>query len=681
MAGPDSPPSGTSPAPSSVPPGPRAPRPGLRRFLFGRPRDVEDPRVFQRVTQVAFLAWMGLGADSLSSSAYGPQEAFKALGEHTSLAVGLALLTAFTVFVIASAYRRIIEQFPSGGGGYMVATQLLGSGAGAVSGSALVIDYILTITTSIAAGGDAAFSLLPPSWQSWKVVAECAVIGLLLVMNLRGNPEPASLLKSVFVAFAVTHVLLIGGALASRGAQLPAIQQEVKSNFAHALATLGWAQLIGLFLRSYSMGAGTYTGLEAVSNGLLTLREPKVETGKRTMTLMAVSLALTAAGILLGYLLLHVTPQPDKTMNWALAHALAGELRWGGLPVGAVFVAATLIAETLLLCVAAQAGFIDGPRVMAHMARDSFLPHRFAQLSDRLTMQNGVVLMGGASLLALLATRGDVGQLVVMYSITVFVTFSLSQAAMCRFWLRDRAKHRDWRRQLVVHLVGFALCAFMLCVTVYEKFMHGGWFSLLVTGSLISLCFAIRAHYRDVQRKLKRLDEILTSLPSTSVTEPKKPDPSKPTAVLLVGSYSGLGVHSLLSIQRLFPNHFKNFIFVSIGVIDAATFKDHDEVEAVKRRTEDSLKKYVERAQYLGLASEYRYAVGTEAVTLATELCTEIGKAFPRALFFAGQLVFEEERWFLRLLHNETAYQIQRRLQFAGLNAMVLPVRVLGQVG
>jgi hypothetical protein len=214
--------------------------------------------------------------------------------------------------------------------------------------------------------------------------------------------------------------------------------------------------------------------------------EPKVATGKRTMVLMAVSLAVTAAGIILAYLLMGVRFEEGKTMNAVLVERFAGGFTVGGVHVGYGFVLLTLVAEALLLFVAAQAGFIDGPRVMANMATDSYLPHRFAQLSDRLTMQNGVLLMGGASLLALIYTRGDLTHLVVMYSINVFVTFSE-----------------------------------------------------------------------------------------------------------------------------------------------------------------------------------------------ALELCTDLGREFPRSLFFAGKLIFEKEHWYQRVLHNETAYQLQRRFQFAGLNAMVLPVRIL----
>jgi amino acid transporter len=649
----------------------------LKRTLLGGPRNVSDPSVFHSVSLIAFLAWVGLGADGLSSSAYGPEEAFKALGEHTFLGVGLAAATALTVFIISYGYSRIIEQFPFGGGGYVVATRLLGPGAGVVSGSALIIDYVLTINTSVAAGADAIFSFVPDGLHSWKLPVVFVAIGLLTLMNLRGVKESVTILTPVFLVFLVTHAVLIVGAVAGKLSALPQVVEQVQTGYQTGHAALGTAGLIALFFRAYSMGGGTYTGIEAVSNGPAIMREPKVQTGKKTMVLMAVSLALTAGGIILAYLLLQIHPQEGKTMNAVLAEGFAGSFTVGGVQVGKGFVLVTLVSEALLLFVAAQAGFIDGPRVMANMASDSWLPHRFAQLSDRLVTQNGVLLMGAASLLVLLYTRGDVTQLVVLYSINVFVTFSLSQLAMCRFWWRDRAQHADWKRHISVHVVGLALCVFILAVTVYEKFTDGGWVTLALTSVLVAVCFLIRNHYKQVQESLKRLDEILPSLPQAASAGPKALEPKAPTAVLLVGSYAGLGVHQLLTVLRLFPKYYQNFVFVSVGVIDSATFKNVEEVEVVRSRTEASLKEYVALAQRLGLAADYRLAVGTEAVDVGEQLCREVAQAYPRALFFAGKLVFQKEQWFQRVLHNETAYSLQRRLQFAGLNAMVLPVRVL----
>ena len=643
--------------------------------VLGRTRDVRDPKVFHTVSLIAFFAWVGLGADGLSSSSYGPEEMFKALGEHTSLAVALALAAAFTVTVISLAYSRIIDRFPFGGGGYVVATKLLGPEAGVVSGSALMVDYVLTITTSIAAGADAIYSFLPPAWVEHKLVVEAVVIGLLVLLNLRGVKESVAVLTPVFLLFLLTHVILLGGGFVVRGSELPHLATEVRSGLSRDLATLGLGGVMALFLRAYSMGAGTYTGIEAVSNGLQIMREPRVATGKHTMALMATSLALTAAGVTLCYLILGVHPEAGKTMNAVLAERFVGAAGWSS--VGGPFVTITLASEALLLFVAAQAGFIAGPRVMANMAGDSWVPHRFSQLSNRLTMQNGVLLMGATSVGALLYTRGDVASLVSMYSINVFVTFSLSQAAMVRYWWQAKGRKEPFGRGLAVHLVAFVLCSTILVLNVYEKFSEGGNITILVTSVLVAACVFTRRHYRKIGQQLSRLDAVLESLPAETPEVAPTLDPRAHTAVLLVGGYAGLGVHSLLSALRLFPNLYRNVVFLSVAVVDSATFKDVQEVDEVAKRTQESLDRYVALAHRLGLGATSRMAVGTEVVPEAEALCREVAQSFPRSLFFAGKLIFEREGLLQRILHNESAVQLQRQLQFAGLNAMVLPVRVM----
>ncbi|MFL5438101.1 MAG: APC family permease [Myxococcales bacterium] len=656
----------------------------LKRLLLGGPKDLEDPHLFRHISLVAFLAWVGLGADGLSSSAYGPEEAFKNLGEHTYLAVFLAAATALTVLIISAAYSRVIEHFPFGGGGYVVASRLIGPRAGVVSGCALIVDYVLTISISIAAGGDAIFSVIPDGarWANLNVLGlplklhvELFGVFILVVLNLRGVKESVKVLTPIFLVFLITHAVVIVAGIALNLGRAHVVAREVSAGVSQGMSTLGASGLALLFLRAYSLGGGTYTGIEAVSNGLQIMREPRVQTGKRTMRYMAVSLAVTASGIILCYLLLDVRyVDPDHTMNSLLAAKVAGELHLGG----SWFVFVTLLSEALLLFVAAQAGFIDGPRVMANMAHDSWFPRRFAALSERFTMQNGVLLMGGAGFFMLLKTHGAVDALVVMYSINVFLTFSLTQIGMIRYWFsrETRAKQPDWKSHVWIHLVGGLLCVTILAVTVAEKFGEGGWLTVVATGALIVLCLVIKRHYEGVSQRLGRLDKILEALPMQQVaTRPVQRD--KPTAVLLVGGYSGLGIHSLLTVLKLFPRYFQNVVFMTVGVVDSATFQGVEEVDRVRQDAEEALRKYVDQAQRMGLPSEGRASMGTEAVSECLRLAQQIAIEYPRAIFFAGKLIFERERWFDRFLHNETAFAIQRRAQFAGLPMVVLPVRVL----
>lgn len=646
----------------------------VRRALLGAPRDPSDTSHLHKMSLVAFLAWVGLGADGLSSSAYGPEEAFLALGEHTYLAIGLAIATAVTVLVISASYSSVIEQFPTGGGGYVVASHLLGPSAGVVSGCALVVDYVLTITVSIAGSGNAIFSFLPPDWAAWKLPAEFAAIVLLIALNLRGVKESVQFLLPIFLVFLATHVLLIGWAVFSHVNDIPAVSQRMGQGFSSGLETLGLGAMALLLLRAYALGGGTYTGIEAVSNGLQIMREPRVATGKRTMLYMAVSLALTAAGILVGYLLLNVQHAPGKTMNAVLSERVFGGWELAGLPVGYWLVLVTLLSEGLLLIVGAQAGFIDGPRVMANMAVDSYLPHRFAALSEQLSMQNGVLLMGLAALAMLAYSHGNIQTLVYMYSINVFLTFSLSQLGMTRFW---KAKKGDPTRgrHLAIHLVALVLCVSILVVTVIERFTHGGWVTVVLTSLFVLLCYGIHGHYRRSKEGLRQLDDILPTLPQTGDARPRSLDPKAPTAVLLVANYSGFGIHTLLSILRYFPGLYKQVLFVSVAVVDSGSFKGKEEIEALQRQTREDLGKYVEVARLLGLAADSVWEVGTEVVAGASALCEQVAKLYPKATIFTGKLVFRRERFFYGLLHNETSKIIQRRLQWVGVPMVVLPVR------
>src|ERR1700687_4087545 len=186
------------------------------RVLIGPARDLHDPQLFHSLSLVAFLAWVGLGSDGLSSSCYGPEEAFLALGTHQYLAVFLALLMALTVFIISASYAQTIDQFPTGGGGYLVATKLLGEYPGLVSGCALIVDYVLTIAISIASGADAIFSFLPVHWLPYKFWLAVIVVIVMVAMNLRGVKESVIALLPIFLAFVVLHAIMVGYAFLSR---------------------------------------------------------------------------------------------------------------------------------------------------------------------------------------------------------------------------------------------------------------------------------------------------------------------------------------------------------------------------------------------------------------------------------------------------------------------------------
>jgi amino acid transporter len=650
----------------------------IKTLLVGKARDPLDPRIFHAVSLAAFLAWVGLGADGLSSSAYGPEEAFKALGSHAYLAVFLSFMIAGTVLIISACYSKVIELFPGGGGGYLVATKLLGARFGVVSGCALIFDYVLTISTSVASGIDQIFSFLPESWSGHRFVFKLLILGLLVLLNLRGVKESVQVLVPIFIVFIVTHFLMIGVTLIRHGMELPGVYAGAIREARVTASDIGLLPMLFIILRAYSLGAGAYTGIEAVSNGVQILREPRVANAKRTMLYMAVSLAVMASGIILGYLLTGARPHPTKVMNAILAENVFGNWQIGGFALGHVLVILTLAAAGSILFVAAQTGFLDGPRILANMAVDSWAPRRFAQLSDRLVTNNGIWLMGLAAAATLFYTKGSVSSLLVMYAINVFVTFSLTLIGMTRHWWQERSRDATWKKGFLLQGAGAVLCVSILIVTVYEKAYEGGWMTIVVTALLVSLAFLIRKHYARVREQLRRLDEQLLGIPLREhPVEGGEIQRDEPVAVMLVNGFSGLGVHTVLSVQTLFPHQYKSYLFVSVGVIDSAIFKGHSEIEALEKHTVEDLQKYVDFARKLGFKADYRYKIGTEAVQSVVELCEEVRKEFPRSIFYLGQLVFENDRVYYRILHNETAFAIQRRLQFAGLQAVVLPIRVL----
>lgn len=653
----------------------------VRRLVIGKERDPLDPKVFHHLSLAAFLAWVGLGADGLSSSCYGPEEAFVTLGSHAHLAVFLAIAMTVTIAVISASYSQIISLFPSGGGGYLVATSLLGKGAGVVSGSALVVDYAMTIAMQVAASVAALCSLAPRAVpQRQQLLIALVLVVFLIVLNLRGVKESVLVLLPIFLLFLVTHVLLIAFGIGQHAGALPEVAAATARETRNTWATLGGLGTMALLLKAFSMGGGTYTGIEAISNGLQILREPRVQTGRRTMLYMAVSLSLTAGGLILCYLLAGVHRVPGRTLNAVLTDRLATEAFGPGSLAGG-FLLLTLVAEGALLFVGAQAGFLDGPRVLSNMAIDSWVPHRFSLLSDRLVTGNGILVMGGAAIGILLYTGGSIDVIVVMYSINVFLTFSLSQLGMCVHWWKVRGEDPAWKRHLAINGLGLSLTATLLVATTLMKFREGGWVTVLITGSLVVVCVLIRRHYSSIRLFLKRTDDVLTTLkpprPRDSGTLPKIDPPSRgtPTAVFLVSGFNGLGMHSFLNVQRYFPGYFKHCIFLSVGVVDSSSFKGAREIENLRRETERDLVRYVEFARGNGLAAEHHLSVGTDLLDELVELCQKVKSEWDRPIFFMSKLVFPQENALNRLLHNQTPFALQRRLQMEGMHSVIMPIQ------
>ena len=656
----------------------------LKSVVLGGARDIRDPNLFHKLSLVAFFAWVGLGADGLSSANYGPEESFLSLGRHGYLGIFVALATAVTIFVIAASYSQIVELFPSGGGGYLVASKLLSPTLGMISGCALLIDYVLTITLSIASGSDAIFSFLPLSLYPLKIVFAVAGVLGLTVLNLRGVKESIAPLVPIFLLFLVTHVFAILYAISAHLPEMGSVVGSTVRETGAAATQMGAFGVFILILRAYSMGAGTYTGIEAVSNGLPLLREPRVQTAKRTMRYMAISLAFMAAGLMIGYLLFGVSKVPGRTLNATLMERIAAG--WGGF--GYVFVLVTLVSEAVLLFVAAQTGFLDGPRVLSNMSLDRWLPSQFGLLSERLVIKNGIVLMGGAALVLMLVSRGAVSFLIVLYAINVFITFCLSQAGMVRHWWSERKTVRSWKRKILINGFGLLLTSFILISQVILKFTVGGWITLLVTGSLVGVAVVIKRFYKSTGKRLSRLDKLMTGVAQPSADslataggaavkrKKLRPDPRAKTAVLLVSGFNGTGLHTLLNVRKVFGEVFRNWIFIQAGIVDADRFKGTEALNALRANVDEGLSRYVRFLESEGFYAEGHSAVGTDVSDEICGLAVTIHRRHPTAVFFGGQIVFAEDTFLTRLLFNHTTFAVQRRLHQLGIPFLVMPIRV-----
>jgi hypothetical protein len=437
-----------------------------------------------------------------------------------------------------------------------------------------------------------------------------------------------------------------------------------------------------IIIRAYSMGAGTYTGIEAVSNGMPILREPKVATARKTMFLMVISLSFMVLGLMICYMLYNVQLNTHKTLNAVLFENLTAG--WGPFWSGS-FVLVTLISEAALLFVAAQTGFIDGPRIMANMAIDHWFPKRFASLSDRLVSMNGVLLMGFAAIIVMVISKGSVALLVVLYSINVFITFTISQVGMVKHWWMMRGKPFPWKRKLAINGIGLVLTSFILVSVVVLKFGQGGWVTLLITGVLVFVAIFIKRHYFRTTLKLQKLRlKAFTEIEKLIGQRPcadrnlKKISFNKNgrTAIIMVSGFGGTGLYTFLRILENFKGVYNNIVFVRVGIINSKIYRGTEELELFKKQVKEDGEKYVTVANQFGLYGKSIWTIGTDPVNEIYRIVKKIRPRLSGAALFGGQLVFSKTFYLSKLLHNHTIFSIQKRFFKFGIPIVIFPIKI-----
>ncbi|MCE5294321.1 MAG: APC family permease, partial [Chlamydiales bacterium] len=609
-----------------------------------------DKAMFHKISLLPFFAFVGLGSDPLSSSCYGPEEAFIALGNHPHLIIFVGLLAIFTIWTISTSYSQIIDLFPYGGGGYVVGTKLLTPTLGLISGCALLVDYVLTITISVASGVDAFFSILPHEHQIWKFSAKIGVLFAMLGLNLRGVKESVFPWVPVFILFIVTHAVAILWAFFSKFEEFPFIAHGAVFDVQQATESLGVSGMLLLILKSYSVGSGTYTGIEAVSNGMNLFRPPRTQNAKITMLYMAVALALLVSGLILSYLLYDVSHVTGFTLNSILMHKIGAEM---GPVVGSGFAAVTLFSEAALLFIAAQSGFLSGPRVLANMAADRWLPNRFTNLSDHFVMRHGILLISLAAASLMVYSFGSVSYLVVLYSLAVFLTFTITQLGMVRHWSLERLYNRKWLKGMIINGIGCCLTFFILISLSIIKFEEGAWLTLLVISLLVFICKKIKAYYTNFAQVINALPVEIPPKEPTPISEDYQLERTH-TAVLFVSSVTSPALQCIAQTIKFFGKSINHFVFIRIGIIDAGSFKGGDEVQHLEEYIKLDSIKLVKMMEKLGYSAESQVSVGLDISEEAAKNAEEVRQRHPSAIFVGGQVVLAKETTFSHWMHNQT---------------------------
>jgi len=488
----------------------------IKRLFVGRALRTEQA-AHERLTKKTALAVFS--SDALSSTAYATEEILLVLavaavatsGASFHYVVPISIGIAVLLAIVATSYRQTIHAYPSGGGAYIVAKENLGTTPGLIAGASLLVDYVLTVSVSIAAGVAAITSAAQGTRYAWlsdhKVLLCLIFIAFIAIANLRGVRESGALFATptyVFVVsflfmvgFGVFHYFIYGGA-----APIPT-REELKTAEGYSSQPLTLFLLLGAF----SNGCAALTGIEALSNGVQAFKKPEARNAATTLVWMALLLTTMFLGTSVMAYLYHVQPKESETVISQFARIMfTGSLGW--------FYYVVQAATAAILVLAANTAFADFPRLSSLLARDRFLPRQFANRGDRLVFSNGIVILAVLSGLLVIAFGGATSSLIPLYAVGVFLSFTLSQSGMVVHWWRKRAKVHEtgdtdevtapsnWKKSIVINGVGAAATLVVLCVFVATKFIHGAWIVVLVVPILVLLFKAIHSHYVMVAKQL-----------------------------------------------------------------------------------------------------------------------------------------------------------------------------------
>jgi amino acid transporter len=667
----------------------------LKRFIIGRALRTEQA-AHERLTKKTALAVFS--SDALSSTAYATEEILLVLAVAAAygqagafkyvvpISIGIGLL----LVIVAISYRQTIHAYPSGGGAYIVAKENLGINAGLVAGASLLVDYVLTVAVSIAAGVAAITSMVQGTRYSWldhhKVFLCLLFITFIALANLRGVRESGSLFAAPTYAFLVSFLFMIGYGLVSYymygGAAPVPSAEEIKIAEGYRLQPL----TLFLILGAFSNGCAALTGIEAISNGVPAFKKPEARNAATTLVVMAALLTVMFLGTSVLAYLYGVHPHASETVISQFARIVfTGPMAW--------FYYVVQIATALILVLAANTSFADFPRLSSLLARDRFLPRQFATRGDKLVFSNGIVILAIFASVLVIAFGGDTSRLIPLYAVGVFLSFTLSQSGMVRHWLKvrgegkarqkrteedihftqstvdrealpdaelDAADGRDstfvtdevtdgthWKKSILINAIGAVATFIVLCVFIATKFIHGAWIVVVVVPLLVFMFRAIHKHYVGVAKQLSTegLGEI---------------HPIKHTVIVPISGIHRGVVAALQYAKSIAPDHVQ------------AVYVDFDEEATAKLR--EKWERWGAGIQLVVLPSPYR-----ELTRPLLRYITRLERGNSDDVVTVLLPEFVPAKWWQHLLHNQSSLMLKGALLFKeGVIVISVPYHLKG---
>ncbi len=588
----------------------------IKRILLGEPL-TNQMAIHELIPKWKALAL--LSSDALSSVAYATEEiliplaAFSALAVTWSIPIGIAITLLLVILTIS--YRQTIDAYPSGGGAYIVAKENLGIYAGLIAGASLLVDYVLTVAVSTASGVENLASAFP-ALSEHKEIIGALIIFLIMVLNLRGVKESATLFAFPTYLFIISFILLVvvGFYRAAFGGTIPVPP---------AVHEIYPAVPLFLILRAFSSGCTALTGIEAISNGIPLFQQPCQKNAKTTMIWMAGILGVLFLSITSLCHLYGIIPKEGETAVSLLSHAVFGNGFFYYLLQG---------STALILFLAANTSYADFPRLSSLLAKDRFLPRQLASLGDRLVFSNGILGLSLAAIFLLWIFKGETHLLIPLYAIGVFLSFTLSQGGMVLHHLKTRQPH--WVPALCCNLLGAITTTVILIVIASTKFMMGAWMVIILIPILVFILTRIHVHYLNVGKELTLLGQ----------TPPKKLDPYKHSVIVPIS-----GIHrGVIEALRY---------ALSISDDVRACYVEIDSTATEKMQAE--WQRWAKEVPFVVLKSPYR-----SVITPLLEYLDDLEETTHRDLITVIIPEFVTSKWRHQVLHNQTALLIRAALLF-----------------